>query len=171
MITQDIHHQFTTRLDTLAQLLEKAKAHFEDEETFMTARIIADMVPFGTQIAFTCNQPRHFAQWLRGEAPDYPDPDFTTTAQAEACIAETRTLLQSVTPDDAKLVEDVHLELNTVIVDMPGKVYLNDFLLPNFYFHLVTAYDILRMQGLPIGKADYMRHLHPYITPKETGSA
>lgn len=45
--------------------------------------------------------------------------------------------------------------------------YVNEFLIPNFYFHLVTAYDILRMAGLPIGKADYMVHLMPYVRQVE----
>ena len=48
-------------------------------------------------------------------------------------------------------------------IEMSGSAYVNDFLMPNFYFHLVTAYDILRMAGVPIGKRDYMMHLVPFL--------
>ena len=48
-------------------------------------------------------------------------------------------------------------------IKMFGRDYVNDFLIPNFYFHMVTAYDILRMNGVPIGKRDYMMHLVPFL--------
>ncbi|MEL7010797.1 MAG: DUF1993 family protein, partial [Cyanobacteria bacterium J06588_4] len=46
---------------------------------------------------------------------------------------------------------------------LTGSVYVNEFLIPNFYFHLVTAYDILRMAGVAIGKKDYMMHQMPWV--------
>lgn len=48
-------------------------------------------------------------------------------------------------------------------VELTGSVYVNQFLIPNFYFHLVTAYNILRMAGVTIGKKDYMMHLMPLV--------
>jgi hypothetical protein len=48
-------------------------------------------------------------------------------------------------------------------LELSGGDYVNEFLMPNFYFHLVTAYDILRMVGVPIGKRDYMLHLVPLL--------
>ncbi len=54
---------FQSRLTTLGHLLKSAQTHFGDSEAFLQKRIAADMLPFGTQIAFTCNQPRNFTLW------------------------------------------------------------------------------------------------------------
>ena len=171
MTLETIPSLFSSRLSMLQHLLNKAEEHFENDSDFMTARIVEDMFPFATQVVFTCNQPRNFARWMLGEGPDNMSPDIATAAQAKACISHTLELLASAPLDEGKLAEQVHLDLNTVILDMPGRAYLNDFLIANFYFHLVTAYDILRMKGLPIGKADYMLPTHPYVTPKNGTAA
>lgn len=63
-----------SRLATLEHLLESAQAHFCDDESFLQKRIAADMLPFGTQIAFTCNQPRNFALWCNGKPANNLDP-------------------------------------------------------------------------------------------------
>ena len=55
------------------------------------------------------------------------------------------------------------LEIQQSHIELRGEEYINDFLIPNFYFHMVTAYDILRMKGLEIGKGDYMLHLAPLV--------
>ncbi|GAP96879.1 hypothetical protein NIES2104_34260 [Leptolyngbya sp. NIES-2104] len=66
--------------------------------------------------------------------------------------------------EDAKLAEVTRIyEGQSLYIEFSGNAYVNEFLIPNFYFHLVTAYDILRMAGLPIGKRDYMMHLVPLI--------
>ena len=57
---------FQTRLTTLEHLLKAAQTHFGDSEYFLQKRITADMLPFGTQVAFTCNQPRNFARNYSG---------------------------------------------------------------------------------------------------------
>jgi len=60
---------FSSRLDTLSHLLEVAESHFAgDVESLFQRRIVPDMLPFGTQIAFTCNQPRNFALWCLGKS-------------------------------------------------------------------------------------------------------
>ena len=66
---------FLSRLTTLEHLLTSAQTHFGGSESFLQERIIADMLPFGTQIAFTCNQPRNFALWSDGKPMDNLDPD------------------------------------------------------------------------------------------------
>jgi hypothetical protein len=66
---------------------------------------------------------------------------------------------------DEKLGEIARIELGQglYLENCQGGDYVNEFLIPNFYFHLVTAYDILRMAGVPIGKRDYMLHLVPLL--------
>lgn len=155
---------FSSRLDTLEMLLHHAMDHFGNDEAFMDERIAHDMHPLGTQIAFTCNQPRNFSLWLGGMPNDNLNPAVTSVAQAQAHIRSTQQLLQSVNADNSRLPDTAHVELGEgLYLDLPGEVYLHDFLMPNFYFHMVTAYDILRMKGLKIGKSDYMRHLLPLV--------
>ncbi len=122
------------------------------------------MLPLGTQVAFTCNQPRNFTLWLQGKNSDNLDSMVPSLSIAFAHIRDTKALLTDIDLDNIALPESKHLDLGPgVSMDLSGTQYINDFLMPNFYFHLVTAYDILRMSGVDIGKKDYMLHLLPYL--------
>lgn len=155
---------FQSRLATLDRLLKLAQTHFGDEESFLQQRIATDMFPFGTQVAFTCNQPRNFALWCDGKPANNLDPDVTSLAQAYEHIANTNELLLEISVGDEKLAEIARINLGeSLYVELSGSAYVNEFLIPNFYFHMVTAYDILRMAGVPIGKRDYMMHLVPLV--------
>lgn len=155
---------FLSRLTTLEHLLKTAQTHFPESESFLQERIIADMLPFGTQIAFTCNQPRNFALWCDGKPMDNLDPEVQSLAQAYEHIEDTKHLLSAINIEDEKLLEVTRVELGQgLYLEISGNAYVNDFLMPNFYFHLVTAYDILRMVGVPLGKRDYMMHLVPFL--------
>lgn len=154
---------FQSRLATLEHLLKTAQTHFSDE-SFLQKRIVADMLPFGTQIAFTCNQPRNFALWSEGKPADNLDPEVTSLAQAYEHIANTQSMLIDISVADEKLADITRIDLgDNLYLELSGGDYINEFLMPNFYFHLVTAYDILRMAGVPIGKRDYMMHLVPFV--------
>lgn len=155
---------FQSRLMTLEHLLNSAHTHFSGSESFLQQRIAADMLPLGTQIAFTCNQPRNFALWCDDKPANNLNPEVTSLTQAYAHIANTKELLSSISAKDAKLDEITRIDLGqSLYAELSGSAYVNDFLIPNFYFHLVTAYDILRMINVPIGKRDYMLHLVPFI--------
>lgn len=159
-----IQSAFASRLDILEHLLRRAEEASGESTTFLNHRIAPDMFPFGTQIAFTCNQPRNFSRWCQGQAAENLDPEVASVRQARSYIIDTKELLLSITCDDSKLAEATRVDLGpSTYIDMPGISYVNDFLIPNFYFHLVTAYNILRMTGLDIGKRDYMLHLVPHI--------
>lgn len=162
----DLKQVFITRLDTLQHLLDCGKSHAgEHAESLLQERIAADMHPLGTQVAFACNQPRHFAQWCAGEDVGNLDPSVTSLGQAAAIIEATKKQVQSISTSDAKLEQKKKIELGGGLsVTLVGHSYVSEFLLPNFYFHLVTAYDILRMSGVPIGKRDFMLHVVPFIT-------
>lgn len=155
---------FQSRLKTLEHLLKSAQAHFNGSELFLQERIAADMLPFGTQIAFACNQPRNFALWCDGKPANNLDPEVTSLTQTYNHIANTERLLSGINVEDEKLAEITRIDLGQdIYIELSGNAYVNDFLIPNFYFHLVTAYDILRMAGVPIGKQDYMMHLLPFV--------
>jgi uncharacterized protein len=174
MATQKIialQNIFSSRLDTLSHLLEVAESHFaDDEESLLQCRIAPDMFPFGTQIAFTCNQPRNFALWCKGGPDSNLNPDVASLTEARGCISSTQELLASIDVTDTKLSEIKRLEVGQGLsIELFGLAYVDDFLMPNFYFHLATAYNILRMAGAPIGKRDFMMHLVPLL--KHQGEA
>ena len=161
---ETIQALFQSRLATLEHLLKSAQTHFCDSESFLQERIAADMLPFGTQIAFTCNQPRNFALWCDGKPANNLDPDVTSLAQAYEHIENTKKLLLGIHVEDTRLTEITRIDLGqSLYIELSGNAYVNEFLIPNFYFHMVTAYNILRMAGVPIGKRDYMMHLVPLI--------
>ena len=156
---------FSSRLDTLSHLLEIAESHFADDvESLLQRRIVPDMLPFGTQIAFTCNQPRNFALWCLGKSDSNLNPEVTSLAQARGHISSTKELLGSIDVADTKLSDIKRIELGQgLYLELSGLSYVDDFLMPNFYFHMTTAYDIMRMAGAPIGKRDFMMHLASFL--------
>ena len=162
--TDSIKTIFQSRLTTLEHLLNKAQTHFSGSESFLQQRIVADMLPLGTQIAFTCNQPRNFALWCEGKPMDNLDPEVKSLSQAYEHLANTKELISQIKVEDPKLDEVSRIDIGQgLYLELPGSTYVNEFLMPNFYFHLVTAYDILRMAGVSIGKRDYMMHLMPFV--------
>lgn len=100
---------------------------------------------------------------------DNLDPEVTSVSQAYEHITNTLQLLSNIYVEDAKLDEGTRIDLGQgLYLELSGTAYVKEFLMPNFYFHLVTAYDILRMAGVPIGKRDYMMHLVPFLKNEET---
>jgi len=162
---------FSSRLDTLSHLLDIVESHFtNDPESLLQQRIAPDMLPFGTQIAFTCNQPRNFALWCLGQLDNNLNPDVGSVAEARGHISSTQDLLKSINIADTKLAEIKRIDFGQgQYTELAGFAYVDDFLMPNFYFHLTTAYDILRMAEAPIGKGDFMLHLGPLIKHQGDG--
>ncbi|MEM7590169.1 MAG: DUF1993 domain-containing protein [Cyanobacteria bacterium P01_A01_bin.83] len=155
---------FQSRLTTLEHLLKLAQSHFNDDESFLQKQIVADMLPLGTQIAFTCNQPRNFALWCDGKPMDNLNPEVISLSQAYEHIANTKKLVARIDVEDIKIDEITRIDIGEgAYIELSRSNYVHEFLMPNFYFHLVTAYDILRMAGVSIGKRDYMMHLVPFI--------
>ena len=160
----EIKRIFTSRLDVLEHLLTVAEKHVADTDALMQERLAEDMLPFGAQIVFMCNQPRGFSQWCAGEPVDNRKPELASLAEARALISETRSMVEGINVDDSKLDETKRLGLGPgVFCDLPGRQYVNDYLMPNLYFHITTTYAMLRKMSVPIGKADYMTFLRPYI--------
>lgn len=163
--TSNAARTFDSRLATLAHLLHVGAEHRNEVEAdYLNHRLAPDMLPLGTQIVFTCNQPRNFVLWVTGKESADLDPHVGTLAVAEQHIADTRTLLASHLSTEVDLPARKHLDFGAnLYADLTGRDYLEDFLLPNFYFHLVTTYAILRNLGVSVGKRDYMLHLIPKV--------
>ncbi|MEZ0472795.1 DUF1993 domain-containing protein [Luteimonas salinilitoris] len=161
----EIQRVFTSRLETLEHLLDVGEKHFKDTDTFMGKRLAEDMFPFGGQIAFVCNQPRGFSQWCAGEPIDNLAPDsIQTIEQARAAIVQTKRLVAGIAAADSKLEEIKRIGLGRGrYVELQGHRYVADYLLPNLYFHVTSAYAILRLLGAPVGKSDYLYYLAPMV--------
>ncbi len=110
------------------------------------------------------HQPRNFALWCLGQSENNLNPDVASLAEARGHISSTQELLTTINVPDAKLSEIKRIDLGQgLYAELSGFSYVDDFLMPNFYFHMTTAYNILRMAEAPIGKRDFMMHLVPFV--------
>lgn len=156
---------FRSRIDTLIALLTKAEAH-PQSDALLGARLAEDMHPLSTQVRFVANLPGEALPRLTDRTFTSRDEDETTLAGAKAALAQTAALLDQVEASELKAPGDqIVLNLpNGMEFTLTAEQYVRDWSLPNFYFHLTTAYAILRMQGLEIGKVDFMPHMMRYMT-------
>lgn len=161
----ELQRVFTSRLDTLSHILDIGEAHLGASHDLAQARLAPDMLPLGTQVAFACNQPRGFSQWCAGQPIENIDPTTVASLEdAHAQIADTRARVLAISASDAKLDEVKRIGMGPGrYCELPGDLYVSEYLLPNLYFHITTAYAILRMLGAPVGKADYMRYLGAHL--------
>jgi uncharacterized protein len=153
---------FLRGLGQLQGLLDKAEAHAEakkiDPAVFIGARLAPDMYPLNRQVQNASDAAKFGAARLAGiTGPSFPDTE-TTFAELRERIAKTVAFLNSVDP----AAIDGHEDREVVMKRQSGEVrldaasYLQKMALPNFFFHLVTAYGILRHNGVEIGKPDYL---------------
>lgn len=153
---------FTRGLRALNGLLDKAVAHAEatgvDPESYLSLRIIDDMNPFVKQVQTACDSPKLCLARLSGVAAPVNDDSETTIADLKARIASTLDYLASIPREavDGQEQKEVVLTFPGGEMKFLGQQYVTGFAIPNFYFHLTTAYDLLRGAGVPIGKRDYM---------------
>ena len=160
----ELQRVFRTRLDTLAHILDVGERHLGNGD-FLQERLVADMLPLAAQVAFACNAPRGFAQWCAGQPIDNLKPDsITTLAEARAAISQAQAMVAGIAADDARLDETKRVGLGPGrYCELPAHQYVADYVVPNLYFHVTTAYAILRKLGAPLGKQDYMTWLAPHV--------
>lgn len=169
---------FAQMLKTLGNWLTKAQAQLPDTaEALLSARLAPDMFPLSTQIRFACLQVQEATYRLRAEAFPASFDELVnegrnagdqpgSIAGAQVRIDETIALLDSLAPDALDGDENrpiAHEIPNGMIFDLTAQQYARDWALPQFCFHLMTAYAILRSEGVSLGKADYIPHMLPYI--------
>jgi uncharacterized protein len=154
---------FVIGLEALSSLLEKAEAFAAakkiDPSVLLNLRLAPDMFPLTRQVQIATDQAKKGSARLAGvEAPRYED-DETTLDQLKARLAKTIAYLKTLDLKkiDAAAEREISFPLGPKNEGrMHGADYLNHFVLPNFYFHLATAYDILRHCGVDIGKRDFL---------------
>lgn len=177
---------YKQNLKNLASWLDK----IDNQEDLLSRRLAPDMFPLATQIRFVCFQAQEAVYRLEGkEIPDNVleiakegrrlggadhdrdgSPPEDTLEAARVRIQETLSFLESLEPNalDQDGSAERMLSLNpglNITFDLTGEQYARDWALPQFYFHTVVAYSILRNSGLELGKADYVPHMFAYLRP------
>jgi uncharacterized protein len=154
--------RFANILKNLSAILDKAQAHAEarkiDQAALINFRLYPDMLPMKRQVQIACDSAKNVVARLAGVEPPKHDDNEETFAELKARIAKTIDFIQTIKPAQVDGTEEknIHLKLGSRELDYKGMQYLLGHALPNFYFHVTTAYDILRHNGVEIGKRDYI---------------
>ena len=154
--------RFVNTLGNLSSILDKAQAHVDAKKLEPTAvttfRLFPDMLPMTKQVQIACDTAKGVVARLAGaEIPVYEDNE-KTLAELKARIAKTIAFIQTVTPAQIDGSEDKEIVIKRGDKETryKGMQFLLGQALPNFYFHVTTAYNILRHNGVEIGKRDYL---------------
>jgi hypothetical protein len=154
---------FTQMLGSLSALLHKAESHAEqrkiDADALLQARLFPDMFPLRRQVQIACDFARGVSARLAGvEVPSFPDTEKTFT-ELQALIEKTLSFLGGLSPtqfDKSESREIVTRPGTPKERRFNGQAYLLSYGLPQFFFHVTTAYALLRHNGVELGKGDYM---------------
>jgi uncharacterized protein len=154
--------QFAKMLRNLEGWLNKAEAHAAarkfDVDTLLSARLAPDMFPLGKQIQSACDNAKFACARLAGKQPP-SDPDTETrVSELRARIQKTIAFVESIAEEDFKEASSRLIGMNYLppTKRIVGHIYLNQQVLPNFYFHAAMAYAILRHNGVDVGKSDFL---------------
>jgi hypothetical protein len=154
--------RFANTLRNLSAILDKGQAHCEAKKIEPAVmggmRLIADMLPLTNQVQIACDTAKGAVARLAGvEIPKYQDTE-QTLAELKQRIAKTIDFILSVKPDSIEGSEDkdIVIRLGGKDTTLKGMQYLFGHAYPNFYFHVTTAYNILRDNGVDVGKRDYI---------------
>ena len=155
---------WSNMLGALSGMTDKAVSH-EKGDTLLAEKLAEDMLPLSTQYRFVTNLPGEGLARLAGLDFTSKDDDPATFAEAKQRIGETLALLETVKPGDfidADEKFDMTLPIGMTF-HLSAQEYARDWALPNFYFHISTAYAIMRMNGVGLGKADLVPHMGAYV--------
>ena len=154
--------RFANMLTNLSTILDKAQAHVEarkiDPAALTEARLYPDMFPLRRQVQVACDTAKGAVARLAGvEVPKHEDTE-QTLAELKARIAKTLDFIKTFKPAqiDGSEAKEIALKLGGRDVKFTGMQYLLGHATPNFYFHVTTAYDILRHNGVELGKRDFI---------------
>lgn len=152
-------------LEALSRILDKAAAYAECkktpkrtfEEALLNDRLIFDQFPFAAQVRIACDNAKGGAARLAEiEIPKFEDDEKTIT-ELQARIEKTLAFVRSIKPEQVVGKEGIKVSLPYWDgKNLSGFEYATQYLMPNFFFHVVTAYAILRKNGVPLGKSDYI---------------
>ncbi|NBT33419.1 MAG: DUF1993 domain-containing protein [Rhodobacteraceae bacterium] len=149
-------------LGALSKILTKAEAHCDtrkiEPEAILKFRLYPDMLNFTKQVQLTCDFAARMPPRLTGrDLPSFPDTE-TTFAELQARIAKALDYISGFTAADfdGAAERKITISLRTGDMTMSGQQFAAQYAIPQVYFHMTTAYDILRHNGVELGKRDYM---------------
>ena len=156
---------FKRFLTNLTTILTKANAYADDKgiehSALLTARLYPDMYPLTRQVQIATDMAKGAVARLAGiDIPKYEDNE-ASFAELQQRIARTLTFIDSIKPEQLVGSEsrDIVITVRDTKLEFKGQQYLLNWVQPNIYFHVTTAYNILRHNGLEIGKRDYLAGL------------
>ena len=146
--------------EALVGIMKAGREHLGDgANAFINEKLIEDMLPFSFQIRAVCHQSMGGIHSMRsGQAGPPPDMSISSYAQLETLLTDTIAELKTIDPAelDTLLDKDLIFVLGDFKLPFKGLGFLTSFLVPNFFFHMTTAYNLLRQKGVPIGKREYL---------------
>ena len=154
---------FSLVLNALSGVLEKGEAHAGakkfDPSVLLSMRLAPDMFALVRQVQVACDQAKNGSARLAGVEPPKFEDNESTIAQLKERITKTVAFLKTL---DAKAIDaaaerEITFPLGPKKGQMKGDDYLNLFVLPNFYFHVTSAYAIIRHAGAELGKSDFLK--------------
>lgn len=153
---------FTRMLSNLLVFLDKAEADAVarkySTDALVDARLSPDMIPFRGQVMIATDHVKGCVSRLAGQpVPSWPDEEKTFD-ELRARVQKALDLLATIKPEalDGGETRDVTLKTRAGEITLKGLDYVNQRAMPNFFFHVTTAYDILRHNGVPLGKSDFI---------------
>jgi hypothetical protein len=153
---------FVRMMGNLLTWLDKAQSHAEvkkyDTAVLLGTRLAPDMLPLTKQVQIGCDAAKFAVSRLAGvDAPKFEDNEASFDELRER-IRKTIDFVQSVPAAQINGTEDKELTIprRDGTMTLKGEAYLKHFALPNFFFHMTTAYALLRHNGVDLGKADYL---------------
>jgi uncharacterized protein len=153
---------FVQSLRNLSTFLDQAVVFAEgkkiDETVLINARLAPDMFPLSRQIQIACDIVKAAGARLAGiDVPSFPDNE-TTTGELRERIAKTIRFLENLTPDQINGSEQrpIKLKAGPMDLEFTGIGYLSQWVFPNLYFHMTTTYNILRHNGVELGKRNFL---------------
>ena len=154
---------FVRMLKNLSTCIDKAAAYAEakkfDPKVLVESRLAPDMLPFRTQVQIACDAAKFGVARLAGiEAPKFAD-DEASLPELKTRIASTIAFLQGVPAASVDGSEGKAISVprrNSEPMQFTGENYLRHLALPNFFFHVTTAYALLRHNGVDLGKSDFL---------------
>lgn len=149
-------------LTNLSAILKKGEAHADakkiDHSIFLNARLAPDMYAFTRQVQIATDMSKGAVARLAGvDIPKYED-DETTFADLQARITKTVAFIDGIKPAQLEGSEnrDIVITVRNTNLEFKGQAYLLNWVNPNVYFHVATAYNILRHNGVELGKLDFL---------------
>ncbi len=156
---------FVPVLMNLKALLEKAAAYCDnkkiDQAVLPNSRLFPDMFPLSKQVQIATDHAKGCAARLAGQQPPAYEDNEKTLADLIARVQKTIDYVNTFNPAqiDGSEERNIELKIGSHELKFTGHVYLQKFVMPNFYFHVTTAYNILRHNGVELGKGDFLGKL------------